>query len=90
METLFIVHMPLSFSTISVGTREYMSNQYELDTTSKPGAYNLRIKTVNYDEDNGKFFCQSLRTDNSNSERLVNSIPAVVVVLGKSDLRGKE
>jgi len=43
---------------ISLGTETRQPESYELDTSSCPGCYNLKIRKIRFDLHNGRFFCQ--------------------------------
>uniref|UniRef100_A0AC35TZ51 B-cell receptor CD22 n=1 Tax=Rhabditophanes sp. KR3021 TaxID=114890 RepID=A0AC35TZ51_9BILA len=63
---------------ITRGDLVYESNgDYEL-LTDTPGQYNLKIKNVEYQRDNGKFFCKLL---SMKDRKQFSSAPAQIVVL---------
>uniref|UniRef100_A0A915HHZ0 Ig-like domain-containing protein n=1 Tax=Romanomermis culicivorax TaxID=13658 RepID=A0A915HHZ0_ROMCU len=78
---------------ITLGSTTKVNSGYELDTVNcsskssndaqqQIGCYNLRIKHVSYEQDNGNFFCQVDKSDGS----LEQSNPAKVIVIGQLSL----
>uniref|UniRef100_A0A914V9K4 Ig-like domain-containing protein n=1 Tax=Plectus sambesii TaxID=2011161 RepID=A0A914V9K4_9BILA len=65
---------------ITLGDRNYFGNDYELMQSASEGSYSLRIKKVNFTNDNGEFFCSLSVIDAS---KQFTARRAVVVVLGK-------
>lgn len=68
------------YRLITLGDRNYFGSDYELIQSASEGSYSLRIKKVNFTNDNGEFFCSLSVIDAS---KQFTARRAVVVVLGK-------
>lgn len=68
------------YRLLTLGDRNYFANDYELIQSASEGSYSLRIKKVNFTNDNGEFFCGLSVIDAS---KQYTARRAVVVVLGK-------
>uniref|UniRef100_A0AC35F0A4 Ig-like domain-containing protein n=1 Tax=Panagrolaimus sp. PS1159 TaxID=55785 RepID=A0AC35F0A4_9BILA len=58
----------------------FLKNDYSLHEDSQTGEYNLQIKTVKFEKDNGQFFCSLL--DRESGEQLLSTPATVMVVAG--------
>lgn len=68
------------FRRLARDSTVFLKNDYSLHEDVKAGEYNLQIKIVKFERDNGQFFCSLL--DRESGEQIL-STPATVMVVGK-------